>query len=75
MSIPENMKALPAPYRIPKMHKSPTNTRLVISSKQCAIKPFSKAVKTLYQHLNCYINLWKNIIIKASLTPALTHFG
>ena len=39
VTISEDMKDHPKPYRIPKMHKSLIGTRFIIASKQCTIKP------------------------------------
>ena len=58
MSIPENMKVLSTPYWIPKIHKSPIDTRFIIANKQCAIKRLSKnfisAFKLLYKSVEKY---------------------
>ena len=58
ISTPENMKVLPTPYWIPKMHKSPIGARFIIASKQCTIKRLSKnitaAFKLLYKSVEKY---------------------
>lgn len=40
----------------------------MVASTQCVLN-----LKTSQQHLSCYINPWKNIIIKASFSEELTH--
>ena len=53
------MKVLPTPCWIPKMHKSPIDTRFIIASKQCVIKPLSKNITTalnLYKSMGIYHN-------------------
>ena len=58
LNIPENMKTLPTPYWMPKMHKSPIGARFIIASKKCAVKPLSKnitaAFKLLYKSVEKY---------------------
>ena len=58
LNIPENMKTLPTPYWMPKMHKSPIGARFIIASKQCVVKPLSKnitaAFKLLYKSVEKY---------------------
>lgn len=44
----ENMKVLPMPYWIPRMHELPIGTRFIITSKQCFIKPLSKNITTAF---------------------------
>ena len=60
MSIPENMKALPKAYWIPKMHKSLIGARFIIASKECVVKPLSKNItavsKLLYKSMEKYYN-------------------
>ena len=42
MSIPENLKVLPTPYWIQKIHRSPIGAKFIITRGQCVIKPLSK---------------------------------
>ena len=58
INIAEDMKTLPTPYWMPKMHKSPIGARFIIASKKCALKPLSKnitsAFKLLYKSVEKY---------------------
>ena len=49
IKISDDMKALPTPYWLPKMHKTPTGTRFIIASKQCTVKDLSKKVTSAFK--------------------------
>ena len=50
MSIPENMKVLPTPYWIPKMHESLIGYIFKYAKKQCVIKTLSRKIYVEKSH-------------------------
>ena len=60
LTVKNNMKTLPTPYWLPKMHKTPIGSRFIIASKSCTVKELSKKVtaafKLVYKAVECYHN-------------------
>ena len=72
MYVPENLKVLLKPNRIPKIHRSPIGSEFIVASKQCVIKTLSKNIaagfKLTYKSV-------KKCSIKISVSTELTYFG
>ena len=60
IKIKDDMKEIPLIYWIPKMHKTPIGNRFIAGSRICSIKTlskaFSKALKTILNHMKLYHN-------------------
>ena len=48
-------KSLPTMYWIPKLHKNPVGSQLIIASKYCSTKPLSKAVSNVFKLIHSQI--------------------
>ena len=49
LTVDQQMRTLPLPYWLPKMHKTPIGSRFIIASSNCSIKPLSKKVTSAFK--------------------------
>ena len=49
INVSDEMKSLPTPYWLPKMHKAPISARLIIASKKCTVKPLNRNIASAFK--------------------------
>lgn len=71
MYVPENLKVLLKPDRIPKIHRSPIDSEFIVASKQCVIKNLSKNIAAGFRLTYKSV---KKCSMKISFSTELTYF-
>ena len=68
LTVDQQMRTLPLPYWLPKMHKTPIGSRFIIASSNCSIKPLSKKVtsvfKLIFNTIQSYHKKSRNFTLK-----------